>query len=311
MIEPSAAVAFAGRRASARTARHIARRHHLLRRQRQCSSGALDGLVAWKLGVRFSANAGHALLQVFARERARLRGVRSRRAPSSDSHCSSRDEVQRALVALHGERRRRRDLAASASAACSASSSTYWTSPSRTASSRVDGAAREQEVARRALADELRRAARCCARSGGCRACRPGSRGARPSAATRTSHATASCMPAPIAGPLIAAITGAGIGDDRVEHHLERGPERVGRLVGAASSAANRVTRSAPEQNAEPAPVMHERAQRRCGPRAAPRSCVAQLAVQRVAALLAVDRREPDVAAPFDVEHVRTRRSAR
>ena len=28
--------------------------------------------------------------------------------------------------------------------------------------------------------------------------------------ATRRSHATASCMPAPIAGPWIAAITGAG-----------------------------------------------------------------------------------------------------
>ena len=74
---------------------------------------------------------------------------------------------------------------------------------------RIDRTAGEQEVARRTLADEHREPRMLV----GLRRMpsRPPGMASRASGpATRMSHATASCMPAPIAGPWIAAITGAG-----------------------------------------------------------------------------------------------------
>ena len=62
-------------------------------------------------------------------------------------------------------------------------------------------------------------------------------------------------MPAPSAAPLTAAMTGAGIVDDRVEHPLERGPERVAATVleptgvlGAAHDVRARAERRRPRR---------------------------------------------------------------
>ena len=129
-----------------------------------------------------------------------------------------------------------------------------------------------------------------------------------PGTATRRSHATASCMPAPIAGPLIAAITGAGMIDDRVEDELERGAKRVDGNIGARfgrlearheiRARAERRTRTRDHDRAQVAMRVELRPQ-----------LVAELAVERVAPFLAVDRREPDQAARLEPDHrLRTRR---
>ena len=127
----------------------------------------------------------------------------------------------------------------------------------------------------------------------------PGIASRAPSAATRMSHATASCMPAPIAGPLIAAITGAGYATIVVEHALERGPERigVGTVIGREArhevgAGAERRARAGDDDGAEVRPVTQMLGQ-----------LVAEFAVQCVAALLTVDRQEADRAALLESDH--------
>ena len=63
------------------------------------------------------------------------------------------------------------------------------------------------------------------------------------------------CSPAPIAGPLIAAITGAGC-STIASSTVSNAGRNMSTVLALPPSPAKRVTRSAPEQNAEPAPVM-------------------------------------------------------
>ncbi len=140
------------------------------------------------------------------------------------------DKVQRALVALHAQRCEPAISAASSSAG----------------SERVvRDALHESDLARfvdrdRAPVSRMSRAApwptsTASRRMFGALSSTPSFAAGMPifavGATTRRSHATASCIPAPSAAPFTAAMTGAGMVDDRVEHPLERGPERVAAAV--------------------------------------------------------------------------------
>src|SRR5438552_1662229 len=179
------------------------------------------------------------------------RSAMAARAPSP-SHCASATRFNARLCPRTVSGADAAISPASASAAPNASWSTYCTRPIRSASSAstVRPASRKSRAApwptswaRRQMLRALRWMPNLP----------PGMARRAPSAATRKSHATASCIPAPIAGPLIAATTGAGwatIASSTCSN--------AGRNVSvvASPSAAKRVTRSAPEQNAVPAPVM-------------------------------------------------------
>ena len=67
-------------------------------------------------------------------------------------------------------------------------------------------------------------------------------------------------------------------------------------------SPAKRVTRSAPEQKAEPGARDDDRAQVGMRQQVAA-ELVAEIAVEGVAPLLAIDGREPDEAPLFEVDH--------
>src|SRR4051794_8366779 len=72
----------------------------------------------------------------------------------------------------------------------------------------------------------------------------------------RRSHATASCIPAPIAGPFTAAITGEGWATIASSSSSNAGRNVSTGPCVLSSVCAKRVTRSAPAQNALPAPVI-------------------------------------------------------
>ena len=157
----------------------------------------------------------------------------------------------------------------------------------------VDRAAGEQEVARRALTDEQREPPDVRAGSGARRACRRGSRSARVGrgdaevARDRELHAGAE------RGTVDRRDHRRRVVDDRVERLLERGTERVDDRVAARPRRRSASTRSAPAQNAVPAPVITT-ARRSRLPVEVVAQLVAELAVERVAALRAVDRRDTD-----------------
>ena len=234
---------------------------------------------------------GHAFLQVVARERAGLAlgdlGAGAGAEPLRLGH-----EVQCALVAADGQRRRRRDLAREQERRAERVVLDVLHEPEAQRFLGVDGAAREQEVARRALPDELREPPDVA----GAQVDAELAAGDREAGAERGDPHVArhrELHPRADRGAVDRGDDGRGVGDDRVEHLFERGPERVGGR--RRRRAAKRVTRSAPAQNAVPAPVITiARRSRRFLEMAA--QLVAQLAVQRVAPFLAVDRRDADLA---------------
>ena len=91
-------------------------------------------------------------------------------------------------------------------------------------------------------------------------------------------------------------------GDDRVQHELEGGPERVGRTLAARlpvgesghqiGAGTERGAGSRYDDGPQVRVVGEDRPQ-----------LIAQVAVECVAALLAVDRDEPDQAASFELDH--------
>ena len=139
------------------------------------------------------------------------------------------------------------------------------------------------------------RAGGCWPRSGGPRAWPPGSRASASGATTRRSHATASCMPGAERGTVDRRDDRRGVVDDRVEHALERGPERVAATVLEPAGVLRpgggcRRRRRTPT----PSPVITT-ARRLARLLEVAAQLVAELGVERVAALGPVDRRQPDV----------------
>ncbi len=113
-------------------------------------------------------------------------------------------------------------------------------------------------------------------------------------AATRRSHATASCMPAPERDAVDRGDDRRGIVRDRVEHELERGTEGVATAVlepagvlGPSQDVGTRAERDACTGDDDGAQTR--------GRGEVPSQLVTELRVERVAALGPVDRRQADV----------------
>src|SRR5262249_33773198 len=177
---------------------------------------------------------------------------------------------------------------ASSSAATNASGTRRCTSPTAAASSAssVRAASRRSRAApwptsaaRRCTLGGLRKTPRRAAGGGNVAL----------NAATRRAHATASCMPAPIAGPLQGAATrGAGWAEEAVE----RGPERVGSarlggvggVGGQVGAGAERLVARARDDDGAQVPGGLEVAE----------ELHAQVGVEGVPALGPVDGRDPD-----------------
>ena len=113
-------------------------------------------------------------------------------------------------------------------------------------------------------------------------------------ATTRRSHATASCMPAPSAAPFTAAMTGAGKSTIASSTRSNAGRNVSPPPCSSPPVSCARRMMSAPGAERDACTGDHD------GPQAlrlleVAAQLVAELGVERVATLGAVDRRQPDV----------------
>ena len=207
-------------------------------------------------------------------------------------------DVQRTLVALHRERCGRRDLAREVQRVRECVAGHVLHQPQSERFFGVDVAAREQEVPRGAVTDEHRQApdvaraemdAEATARDRQARAHRRDPDVAR----DRELH------PRPDRRAVDRGDDGRRVRDDRVEHLFERGPERVDGRGPVGREAGDQI-RAGAERRAragdDDRPQLGVRLELHL-------QLVAVLAVEGVAPLVAIDRRQPHEAARFEVDH--------